>query len=237
MHVYETTSNSTLHLIGASVLAIASGALSLVSISSLSKYARRPGGRLDTTRHVVAFSGNPEFDSLIRDVASANVSYTKVRSLGYGEVRAVELRILNSEASASLLRKIKAHDKNIAQVGITDLMEARLSGDGFVITSHSPVRQAVNVDKETLWVWDVRAERLGNRRLCLVLDAIVKFANESAPHTICYFEQPVAIGIVWPQSLLMFWEDNWKWVLAAAGGTIGFLVAAIDILLRFIKKS
>jgi len=89
-------------------------------------------------------------------------------------------------------------------------------GEGFEITAVRPERQAVSASGVTQWNWDITPKQLGQQRLHLTLDAIVKIGDHETSYTLQTFDRTIGVNVVWPDSALSFLGKYWQWVCTAA---------------------
>ena len=155
-------------------------------------------------------------DRLRDEMPSGNIAFNAPSSVGFGRTASIELKLSASKTSTELAGMIhEPGATETASVKISNEMEARLTGEQFQITAVRAERQAVSATGVTQWTWDITPKQLGQQRLHLTLDAIVKVDDHEDTYTLQTFNQAIAVNVVWPDSAISFLAKYWQWVCTA----------------------
>jgi hypothetical protein len=165
-----------------------------------------------------------------------NIAFNTTNSLGYGETSTVELLLSPDMTEDELIKEIEpVGDKLGYRINISNVMQARLTGEDFSINSTTSESQATTPHGMTTWKWDIRPKRLGQIPLHLTIDVVVTVNGTEHSHTIRTFDKEIMVNVVWPHSATYFVQDNWGWVLATLG-TVGTTFCGLKIWKRKKKK-
>jgi len=163
-----------------------------------------------------------EVDRLLEGLQSANIAFNTPKSLGYGRTSEIKLELSTNKSPEELAGLIhEPGERETASVKISNEMDARLTGEQFQITAVRPERQAVSANG-TEWSWDIKPKELGQQRLHLTLDAVLKIDNHESTHTLKTFDRTIGVNVVWPDTALSFLGKYWQWVC----GSVMFPVIA-----------
>ena len=147
---------------------------------------------------------------------SANIAFNTPGSLGYGRTVSIELKLSANKTPDQLSDMIQEPgEKQTDTVKISNEMDARLTGEQFQITAVRAERQAVSAAGVTQWTWDITPKQLGQQRLHLTLDAIVKIGDHETTYTVQTFDKTIAVNVVWPDTVFSFLGKYWQWVCTA----------------------
>jgi hypothetical protein len=155
-------------------------------------------------------------DRLLDEMQSANIAFNTPGSLGYGRTVSIELKLSANKTPDQLSEMIQEPgEKQTDTVKISNEMDARLTGEQFQITAVRAERQAVSATGVTQWTWDITPKQLGQQRLHLTLDAIVKVGDHETTYTVQTFDKTISVNVVWPDTALSFLGKYWQWVCTA----------------------
>jgi hypothetical protein len=105
-----------------------------------------------------------------------------------------------------------------------ELMEAKLTGDGFRIVARTPERQAVPTVEPTRWEWSVVPIKAGRQPLHVALSAVVEAGGDRAPRLVTTFERTVQVAVrpvPMSERAQTFAKQHWQWLLGATGTVLG----------------
>ncbi|HVI83550.1 MAG TPA: hypothetical protein VM717_12530 [Chthoniobacterales bacterium] len=157
-----------------------------------------------------------EVDRLLDEMQLANIAFNAPASLGYGETIGIQLRLSTNKTPGELADMIhEPGQRETSSVKISNEMDARLTGEAFQITAVRPERQAVSASGVTQWNWDITPKQLGQQRLHLTLDAIVRIEDHETTYTVQTFDRTIGVNVVWPDTALSFLGKYWQWVCTA----------------------
>ncbi len=145
----------------------------------------------------------------------ATVAFNKPGSMRLGDTVPIQLRLSRSSAPDALTKKITGPGPvETAEVVVSKLVVARLSGAGFEITAGvgSDRPQAIKPAGDNYWEWDVTALSPGKHELHLTVSSIVRIEGTEAEDQILSYDEPIDIDVTWGQRLAGFVGSNWQWL-------------------------
>lgn len=128
-------------------------------------------------------SGAPAERRAARNVAGAleeaDIAYNRPDTMRLNQPTNI-LLVMDASGEADLAERLRGYVGDLVEtsVGVGHEVEARLNGPGFEITSRSPERQALSLETQNTWEWQVRALQEGERELTLTIYAYVGGAAE-----------------------------------------------------------
>jgi hypothetical protein len=167
-------------------------------------------------------STSPESDSLalvdeaVQGLDWGNIAFNAPDTMDYGHVRTVELVLSPTLPVSDLQSQLEDQTGvQLAQVQISNRMEARLTGSGFDIVAMRPDLQAVTTQHLTRWVWEVTPTGHGTQKLHLSLSAHIDLGASDTPLVVRTFDRDIVVEVALGQRVTDFLEDNWNWMWAA----------------------
>lgn len=116
-------------------------------------------------------------------------------------------------------------------IQITPVMEARLSGEGFKITPHSPDIQLLSYTEETRWQWTITPVKEGTQLLNLTVIAHIGMEDSILARMVFTNSWPVEIYVTSENRVKRFVTQNltWLWgaILLPVGGWILSRIGAL----------
>ncbi|MGP8305625.1 hypothetical protein [Vibrio sp. YIC-376] len=101
-----------------------------------------------------------------------------------------------------------------AEVKVSRIMEATLSGDKFSITSITPDIQIISESVQTEWRWEIHPKAEGRHNLHLTLVAMLDIDGRTTPRSIKTFDRSIEVEVTGKQKMVAFISSNWQWLWA-----------------------
>lgn len=173
-------------------------------------------------------SPRTRLDELVSRFKSANGAMAAPEQTTEGTEEKVSLVLSPSGTSAEAVGlAAEAAPRSVAmplQAKYHELMEAKLTGDGFRIVARTPERQAVPTVEPTRWEWSVVPIKAGRQPLHVALSAVVEAGGDHAPRLVTTFERTVQVAVrpvPMSERAQTFAKLHWEWLLGAIGTVLG----------------
>jgi len=145
-----------------------------------------------------------------------NLVFTVPDSMELYETKGIHMLLSLTKSAKELQQLMNATDVlRERKIRVSKVMAARLKGEGFRVEPLTEALQAVDVQGETQWKWEVTALQPGVQKLHLTIDAIVNIDGRDMPHTVQSLSEEIQIHVSWPQQLSRFVAENWQWLWTA----------------------
>lgn len=141
-------------------------------------------------------------NNIIDKLDQASIAFNKPSKMTQNTLVVIEL-VLKPGATQDQVRMM-VEVKNSAttemtiatsEIKISEIIEAKLKGDGFDIESITNERQPISFEEETRWKWKVRPLESGVQRLFLSIDAIVNINNKEEKRTVRTFDEEILVEV------------------------------------------
>ncbi|MCJ0881237.1 hypothetical protein MTR11_06045 [Vibrio sp. CCB-PB317] len=109
---------------------------------------------------------------------------------------------------------LKQGEREGAEVKVSRIMEATLSGDKFSITSITPDIQAISESMPTEWRWEITPKIEGKHNLHLTLVALLDINGRPTARSIKTFDRVIEVEVTGIQKITAFVSNNWQWLWA-----------------------
>ncbi len=156
-------------------------------------------------------------DQILKDMARGHIAFNVPDSVMHvGQASTIQLLLDLSkpiEELESMIRTSGVVESH--QIKVSEIMEARLTGNGFQITAITPEEQPVSTIETTEWKWDIKAVEQGNQRLHLTLSAIIQIAGQKQKRSIQTFDREILIKVSFGKRVSNFIGKNWQWLWTA----------------------
>lgn len=157
-----------------------------------------------------------EVDRAIARFVEANVAFNVPDEVNIDSLTTIQFLLGVDIPQSALADRIEAPGTvETAAVKASYLMEARLTGDAFLILPVTQTAQAVSPTEPTEWLWSVRPVRTGPQRLHLSLTAHFTVGDAGADRTVRTFDRDINVTVTTGQRLAKFLAGNWQWCWAA----------------------
>ncbi|KFL37324.1 hypothetical protein [Arenimonas donghaensis] len=154
-------------------------------------------------------------DQALAQLDLGHVAFNAPDRVNVADSVTVVLALSPDRAREEVAERITGPGEHVVQsVQVSNLMEARLTGEGFRIVAVTPARQAVGTGI-TEWAWDITPEAEGRRTLTLALDALIKVDGETVPRSLRTFRHPIDIEVTTGQRLGSWIREHGKWAWGA----------------------
>jgi hypothetical protein len=152
-------------------------------------------------------------ESALKTLRKGNIAFRAPAELGLDEQGEV-LLVMSIRQSVAQLKRDLAAIENVtgAQILISDVMTASLTGLEFDIEEITPSTQVVLGRSVTRWQWNIAPTKTGTRRLHLTLSALININGSEKPYTVQTFEATLAVRVTWPERISEFTSENWQWL-------------------------
>jgi hypothetical protein len=107
-------------------------------------------------------------------------------------------------------------EKEYPGTTVSNRIEARLEGKGFLIEPLVPQIQAFSSEGLAQWEWDIMPLDGGLKNLEITLSVIMINAHRDMPFMVWNHEQPFNVEITTLQCITKFFSDYYLWLSAAA---------------------
>ena len=175
------------------------------------------------TSSIDAKSSVSEIDRLLKRLHPGNAVFNPPASMVYGETRTIELLLDPSKTIDELKGMVVDQGATQGyQIRFSDLMEAKLTGDGFQIIPATPEVQPVSMKETTKWQWDIRPTWFGTQTLHLSLNALLNVNGRDSTRSIETLNRTVSVRVL-PTSISVFAKDHWGMVASILGAIGGIL--------------
>lgn len=115
----------------------------------------------------------------------------------------LERQLLTSQDKATKDLKIVG-----TSIKVSDDMEARLSGLGFIIEARDHEKQFIRTDEDTEWKWEIKPKEEGIHQLHLTLNAIIEIEGESEPYLVRSFDREITVQVTWGGKVSRLYTQN-----------------------------
>jgi len=151
-------------------------------------------------------------DDALSQLALGNVAFNSPGKINIEDTVSIKVVLSPNETRAALMNRVDEPGEKIGEsLQVSNLMEARLYGEGFKIVAVTPERQAIS-SGVTEWIWDVTPQSAGKRQLSLTIDALISVNGEVVPKTLRTFRKPIEVEVTHGQKLGNFFSEHGKWV-------------------------
>ncbi len=152
----------------------------------------------------------------------ASIAFNIPVSINKNEPHQIQLRLSLSETIDKLKQSIiEEGKKEGAEIEVSDIMEAKLSGHMFGITAITPEIQAVSKSEYTEWKWEIQPKRTGKHNIHITLAALLKVNGESTSGKVRTFSRTIVVYVKTRQRVWEFILNNWQWLCAVVFFPIG----------------
>lgn len=155
-------------------------------------------------------------DQLMGKMENASIAFNSPREINIHESAQIQVLLSLKDPPNQLKTLIAGEgEKNIDNIKVSNIMEARLSGHMFEVTSIVPEIQAVSNREQTQWRWIIHPKKQGRHKLHLTLTALLEVNGQPTPRAIKTFDKTINVKVTTGQQIKFFFENNWQWVWAA----------------------
>ena len=154
-------------------------------------------------------------DIALRKMELANIAYNAPTKINIEDNPKIQLILSLAEPIAKLKKLINEEGQKLgAQIKVSNIMLAHLSGPGFDITIITPEKQLISKIEKTEWKWEIHPKEEGKHRLYLTLSALLEVNGKSSQRAIKTFEKTIEVTVTNSQHVKNFIGNNWQWLWA-----------------------
>ena len=151
-------------------------------------------------------------DEVLSQLVLGNVAFNSPEKINIEDTVSIKVVLSPNEAEAVLLDRVDEPGTKVSEsLQVSNLMEARLSGEGFKIVAVTKERQAIS-SGVTEWIWDVTPLAEGKRQLTLTIDALITINGEVVPKTLRTFRKPIEVEVTNTQKVSGMLNEHGKWL-------------------------
>ena len=151
-------------------------------------------------------------DEVLSQLVLGRVAFNSPEKINIEDTVSIKVVLSPNEAETVLLDRVDEPGTKVSEsLQVSNLMEARLSGEGFKIVAVTKERQAIS-SGVTEWIWDVTPLKEGRRQLTLTIDALITINGEVVPKTLRTFRKPIEVEITKTQKVNGILNEHGKWL-------------------------
>ena len=157
-----------------------------------------------------------DIDKALNEMETANIVFNVPTKINIDDSPEIQLILSLSETIEEVKKSLLAEGEKVgANIRVSQIMEADLSGQMFDIDEITPKRQAISQLERTEWKWEIMPKEKGDLKLHLTLTAIIEVDGEKTQRTIKTFDKLVEVKVLPKQQIISFVKGNWEWLWAA----------------------
>ena len=155
-------------------------------------------------------------DKILESLEIGKIAFNAPKQMNLHDTSVIQL-LLGVEKSIDELRQRlrEEGEVEVANIQVSESMEARLSGQNFFIGAITPEIQVVSRSNITEWKWEVKPRSDGCQRLHLTLSVRLSINGETKARVIRTFDKVIDVEVTWPQRIASFFKNNWQWLWIA----------------------
>lgn len=163
-----------------------------------------------------SLSVTSQADEFLENLTEADLAYSVPSDMRAQVTETVEL-VLGLDATPEAVAAELSDSSNAVteRVGVSPVVEARLSGQNFTITAITEQKQPISTARSTRWAWEVTPQSEGIHKLHLSLSSTVLVGDSSTPITLRTFDREIEVRIDAIDKVTGFLAQNWQWLWSA----------------------
>lgn len=151
-----------------------------------------------------------EVDRMLDDLPEGNIAFNAPTEMNLKKTATIQLILSMQKSIEELKASLEAEgEKQGAAIKVSRLMEARLTGADFQITTIGDEEQAVSFASPTEWKWDVKPKSEGPHKLHLTLSIVLDDKSRRVFRT---FDKTIMVEVPPSQKVGDFVTNNWQWL-------------------------
>jgi hypothetical protein len=155
----------------------------------------RPGGQAIAPEPTQASILAP-VDQEVARLEKANIAFSVPDTLQLGESSTIQLLLSTQESIPELRDQIDPPGPTEgAEIEVSAVMKANLSGPGFLISPISGETQLVSGSKNTKWLWEIIPKNTGLQTLNLTLNALISYKGVEREYFIESFAKDIPVSV------------------------------------------
>ena len=150
-------------------------------------------------------------DQILSQLVLGDVAFNAPEKINIEDTVSIRVALSPDQGAAAVSARIEEPGKRIAEtLQVSNLMQARLTGEGFKIVAVTPEKQAVS-SGITEWLWDVTPLEEGKHQLTLSMDALITVNGEVVPKTLRTYRKPIEVEVTTSQVAGNLLSEHGKW--------------------------
>ena len=150
-------------------------------------------------------------DQILSQLVLGDVAFNAPEKINIEDTVSIRVALSPDQGAAAVSARIEEPGKRIAEtLQVSNLMQARLTGEGFKIVAVTPEKQAVS-SGITEWLWDVTPLKEGKHQLTLSMDALITVNGEVVPKTLRTYRKPIEVEVTTAQVAGNLLSEHGKW--------------------------
>lgn len=150
-------------------------------------------------------------DQILSQLVLGDVAFNAPEKINIEDTVSIRVALSPDQGAAAVSARIEEPGKRIAEtLQVSNLMQARLTGEGFKIVAVTPEKQAVS-SGITEWLWDVTPLEEGKHQLTLSMDALITVNGEVVPKTLRTYRKPIEVEVTTAQVAGNLLSEHGKW--------------------------
>ncbi len=144
-------------------------------------------------------------DTAIEALRTGAFAFQAPDTLGLGKIQTVTAILSVTKNADDLVKLLQGQfPAQGAQVGVSPIMTATLTGLGFEISPAGPQTQAISATQDTPWTWQVKPTQPGPLTLEITLSAIIQVDGQSVPRQVRQLDRIINVAVPPPTLLDRF---------------------------------
>lgn len=177
-----------------------------------------------------------ELDQQIQKLKAGTIAFNTPDTMTLEEAQLIHLVLSPTPADVSIQKQVTGGGTVVtAEARYSRVVEARLEGEAFKISTASAARQPMSEAEPTEWRWQIVPKVPGTHQLFLSLYAVVLVDGERHERLLKTFERKLSVTVSFSRSPVAFMRHNPAWGMAGAGLAILGLTA-LSICTRFNRR-
>ena len=150
-------------------------------------------------------------DEILSQLVLGDVAFNAPEKINIEDTVSIRVALSPDQGAAAVGARIEEPGRIISEtLQVSNLMQARLTGEGFKIVAVTPEKQAVS-SGITEWLWDVTPLKEGKHQLTLSMDALITVNGEVVPKTLRTYRKPIEVEVTATQVAGNFLSEHGKW--------------------------
>ncbi len=150
-------------------------------------------------------------DQILSQLVLGNLAFNAPEKINIEDTVSIRVALSPDQGAAAVGARIEEPGRIISEtLQVSNLMQARLTGEGFKIVAVTPEKQAVS-SGITEWLWDVTPLKEGKHQLTLSMDALITVNGEVVPKTLRTYRKPIEVEVTATQVAGNFLSEHGKW--------------------------
>ena len=151
-------------------------------------------------------------DNNLEGMVFGDIVFNTPKTINIDDSKIIHIVLGIDKKVKDIENMIKAEgEKHHANIRVSNLMTAHLSGNNFDITVINPETQAVAKKEPTEWKWQIKPKEEGKHNIYLTLSALFYIEGKPIPRVVKSFDKLITIEITATQQTTAFISSNLEW--------------------------